>query len=79
VPSLLPAVSAVCSIMNTMLFPDVMEYDMPYTASTIMDMLGLKSKETFRKNYMNPALEQNPVRMTISDKPNSRNQRDIRY
>lgn len=57
---------------------DVMEYDVPYTATAIMDMLGLRSKETFRKNYMNPALELNLVRMTIPDKPNSRNQRYIR-
>lgn len=57
---------------------DVMEYDMPYTATAIMGMLGLKSKETFRKNYMNPALELNLVRMTIPDKPNSRNQRYVR-
>lgn len=58
---------------------DVMEYDVPYTASAIMDMLGLKSKETFRKNYMNPALEQNLVKMTLPDKPNSKNQRYVRY
>lgn len=58
---------------------DVMEYDVPYTASAIMEKLGLKSKETFRKNYMNPALEYNLVKMTIPDKPNSRNQRYIRY
>lgn len=58
---------------------DVMEYDVPYTASAIMDMLGLKSKETFRKNYMNPALEHNLVRMTLPDKPNSKNQRYVRY
>jgi len=58
---------------------EVMEYDVPYTAFAIMDMLGLKSKETFRKNYMNPALKLNLVKMTIPDKPNSRNQRYIRY
>ncbi len=58
---------------------DVMEYDVPYTATSIMEMLGLKSKETFRKNYMNPALEFNLVRMTIPDKPNSKNQRYIKY
>lgn len=58
---------------------DVMEYDVPYTATAIMEMLGLKSKETFRKNYMNPALELNFVKMTIPDKPNSKNQRYIRY
>ena len=56
----------------------VMEYDVPYTATAIMGMLGLRSKETFRKNYMNPALELNLVRMTIPDKPNSKNQRYVR-
>lgn len=58
---------------------DVMEYDVPYTASAIMDLLGLKSKETFRKNYMNPALKKNLVKMTVPDKPNSKNQRYIKY
>lgn len=58
---------------------DVMEYDVPYTASAIMSLLGLKSKENFRKNYMNPALELNLVKMTIPDKPKSKNQRYIRY
>lgn len=57
---------------------DVMEYDIPYSANEIMAKLGLKSKETFRKNYMNPALEQGIVKMTIPDKPNSKNQRYIK-
>lgn len=57
---------------------DVMEYDVPYTALHIMNELGLKSRETFRKNYMNPAIEMGIVRMTIPDKPNSRNQRYIK-
>lgn len=56
----------------------VMEYDIPYTAVGIMEKLGLKSRETFRKNYMNPALELGIVQMTIPDKPNSRNQRYVR-
>lgn len=58
---------------------DVMEYDVPYTATAIMELLRLKSKETFRKNYMNPALKHNLVKMTIPDKPNSKNQRYIKY
>ena len=58
---------------------DVMEYDVPYTSSAIMELLGLKSKETFRKNYMNPALKHNLVKMTLPDKPNSKNQRYIKY
>lgn len=57
---------------------DVMEYGIPYSANQIMEKLGLKSKETFRKNYMNPALEVGVVKMTIPDKPNSKNQRYIK-
>ena len=56
----------------------VMEYDVPYTALSIMESLGLKSRETFRKNYMNPAIELGIVQMTIPDKPNSRNQRYVK-
>lgn len=56
----------------------VMEYDVPYPASVIMERLGLKSRETFRKNYMNPAMEQGFVKMTVPDKPNSRNQRYVK-
>ena len=34
-----------------------MEYEVPYTSTVLMEKLGLKSKETFRKNYMNPAMQ----------------------
>lgn len=53
----------------------VMEYDIPYTTVAIMEKLGIKSRETFRKNYMNPAIKAGMVEMTMPDKPNSRNQR----
>lgn len=56
----------------------VMEYDVPYPAASIMKELGLKSRETFRKNYMNPAIEMGAVRMTLPDKPNSKNQRYVK-
>lgn len=56
----------------------VMEYDIPYSAKAIMDKLGLKSKETFRKNYMNPAIELGLAGMTLPDKPNSKNQRYVK-
>lgn len=57
---------------------EVMEYDVPYTSNTLMEKLGLKAKEGFRRNYLQPAIELNLVRMTIPDKPNSRNQRYVR-
>ena len=56
----------------------IMEYNLPYSANEIMALLGLKSKETFRKNYMNPAIEIGAVKMTIPDKPKSKNQRYIK-
>ena len=52
-----------------------MEYDLTYTSKEILQLLGLKSKETLRKNYLNPAIEAGLVGMTLPDKPNSKNQR----
>ena len=57
---------------------EVMEHNIPYSANEIMALLDLKSKETFRKNSMNPALEIGAVKMTIPDKPRSKNQRYIK-
>jgi len=57
---------------------DAMEYDTPYTSAALMEKLGLKSKEGFRRNYLHPAIELNLIRMTIPDKPNSRNQRYVK-
>ena len=57
---------------------EVMEYSVPYTSRTLMEKLGLKSKEGFRRNYLNPAVRMKLVRMTIPDRPTSRNQRYIR-
>ena len=45
------------------------------TANEIMDLLGLKSKETFRKNYLNPMVEEGYVVSEYPDKPTSKNQR----
>lgn len=57
---------------------EVMEYDVPYTGSALMKKLELGSREGFRRNYLHPALELNLIRMTIPDKPNSRNQRYVK-
>lgn len=56
----------------------VMKYGVPYTAFAIMQKLNLKSKETFRKHYMTPAIALGMVEMTVPDKPTSRNQRYVR-
>ena len=57
---------------------EVMEYDIPYKSKALMEKLGLKSREGFRRNSLHPAIELNLIRMTIPDKPNSRNQRYIK-
>lgn len=57
---------------------NVMEFEVPYSAATIMQRLGIKSRETLRKNYLDPALRLGLVTRTIPDKPNSKNQRYIK-
>ena len=57
---------------------NVMDFEVPYSAATIMQMLGIKSRETLRKNYLDPALKMGLVIRTIPDKPNSKNQRYIK-
>lgn len=56
----------------------VMEYGVNYTSWELMNKLGLKSKEGFRRNYLKPAIENGLISMTIPDKPNSKNQRYIK-
>ncbi len=55
----------------------VMEPGISYTSLELMERLHLKSKETFRKNYLNPAMVLHIVEMTVPDKPRSKNQRYI--
>ena len=45
------------------------------SAKEIMDRLNLVHKPTFRKNYLNPALELKVIERTIPDKPSSKNQK----
>lgn len=49
--------------------------DETLSAAELMERLGLSHRPTFRKNYLNPALEQNLIERTIPDKPNSKNQK----
>ena len=57
---------------------NVMEYDVPYSGTQLMEKLLLKSRDNFRKLYLLPALEQGLIVMSIPDKPTSRNQTYIR-
>lgn len=53
---------------------NVMEYNVPMTANEIMYKLGIKSKETLRSTYLNPAIKEGVVSLTIPDKPTSKKQ-----
>ena len=55
-----------------------MEYEVPYTAIGLMGKLGMKSRESFWKHTLHPAIGQGLVRMTIPDKPKSWNQRYVK-
>ena len=57
---------------------DAMEYDAPYSAAQLMARLHLKSKDSFRKHYLLPALNKGLIVMSIPDKPTSRNQTYIK-
>lgn len=52
----------------------VMESNVPITANEIMEKLGIKSKETLRSTYLNPAIREGMVFLTIPDKPTSKKQ-----
>ncbi|MBE6562427.1 MAG: Fic family protein [Ruminococcaceae bacterium] len=56
----------------------VMKYDKAYSANEILALLGLKSKETLRKNYLTPAIKDGLISMSEPDKPRSKNQRYIK-
>ena len=53
---------------------DVMKYNEPLTANEIMQRLGIKSKETLRATYIDPAIKEGVVALSIPDKPTSKNQ-----
>ena len=54
---------------------NVFEEGVPYTTIELMDKVGIKSRASFKKNYLDPLLQSSMIEMTIPDKPMSRNQR----
>ena len=53
---------------------DVMEGKSAMTTKELMEKLNLKSRVSFRNNYLNPALINGLIKMTNPDKPTSKNQ-----
>ncbi|MCL2496512.1 MAG: hypothetical protein FWF04_03760 [Clostridiales bacterium] len=50
----------------------------PRSRSDIQLFIGLKDKKHFIEKYLKPLLETEQLKMTIPDKPNSKNQKYIR-
>ena len=53
---------------------DVMEPNINYTTTELMKLLNMKSRISFRKNYLIPAIDNGVVKMTFPNTPTSKNQ-----
>ena len=53
---------------------DVMEIGVIYTTTELMELLDMKSRISFRENYLVPAINNGLVKMTLPDTPTSKNQ-----
>ncbi len=62
-------------LINISKLLEVMEVNTPLTANEIREKLGIKSKETLRSQYLDFAIKQGLVNLTIPDKPSSKNQK----
>ena len=51
-----------------------MDKDVELTTKELMEKLNMKSRISFRDNYLKPALESGLIKMTIPEKPTSKNQ-----
>lgn len=56
----------------------VMKDDYPYTLRELLELLEMKSRVSFKKNYLDPAISDGLVEMTLPETPSSRNQRYIK-
>lgn len=63
-------------IIGQVTWRDLIEYcKLPRTRAEMQDYCGLSGRANFRENHLKFLLEKGVVKMTIPDKPNSRNQR----
>ena len=53
---------------------DVMEPGVNYTTAELMELLDMKSRISFRENYLLPAIENGLIKMAFPDTPTSKNQ-----
>ncbi len=63
-------------VIGQVTWRDLIEYcKLPRTRAEMQDYCGLSGRANFRENHLKCLLEKGVVKMTIPDKPNSRNQR----
>ena len=53
---------------------NAMEPGVQYTTSELMNMLDMKSRVSFRENYILPAIDNGLIKMTYPDNPTNKNQ-----
>ena len=53
---------------------DVMDFEVRYTTTELMELLNIKSRNSFRENYLAPAIENGVIKMTFPNNPTSKNQ-----
>lgn len=52
-----------------------MEPGVTYTTSELMEMLSMRSRVSFRDNYLIPSIENGIIKMSFPDNPTNKNQR----
>ena len=53
---------------------EVMETGVTYTTNELMELLDMKSRVSFRENYLIPAIDNGVVKMSFPDNPTNKNQ-----
>lgn len=53
---------------------NVMDFGVQYTTSELMNLLNMKSRVSFRENYILPAIDNGLIKMTYPDSPTNKNQ-----
>ena len=53
---------------------DVMEYGIKYKTSELMEKVGMKSRASFKENYLDPAITNGLIKMSYPDNPTNKNQ-----
>ena len=53
---------------------DIMEVGVNYTTKELMNLLGMKSRVSFKENYLDPAINNGLVKMSYPNTPTNKNQ-----